>query len=172
MGKILVNGLVAGGSRPGPSPNLRQHILVADGDKDLRRLNAEVLLCSGYKVDIAVHGKAAFEALQLQPYDLLIASDKMPGLSAIALVAKLQDAWITVPVVIVTRSLPGPVSAIRSAASFDATLQMPYKVDELLATVKSVLHSITQASGYAAPPPGWHSPPPFPTRSGVLVASF
>jgi DNA-binding response OmpR family regulator len=151
---------------------LRQHILVADGDKDLRRLNAEVLLCSGYKVDIAVHGKAAFEALRLQPYDLLIARDKMPGMSAIALLAKLQDACITVPVVIVTRSSPGPVSAIRSTPLVDAMLQLPYKVDELLATVKSVLHSVTQASGFEAPPPGWHSPPPFPTRSGVVVASF
>ena len=172
MVKILSDSLVLGRSRPRPSPNLRQHILVADGDKDLRRLNAEVLICSGYKVDIAVHGEAAFEALRLQPYDLLIARDKMPGLSAIALLAKLQDACITVPVVIVTRSLPGPVSATHPTPPVDAMLQLPYKVDELLATVKSVLHSVTQASGYAAPPPGWLSPAPFPSRSGVLVASF
>jgi two-component system cell cycle response regulator CpdR len=145
---------------------------VADGDKDLRRLNAEVLVCSGYKVDVAVHGIAAFEALQRQPYDLLIASDKMPDLSGIALLAKLQDACISVPVVIVSTSLPGPVSGPRATPPVDAMLQLPYKVDELLATVKGVLHCVTQASGYAAPPPGWLSPPPFPFRSGVLVSSF
>ena len=49
-----------------------QCILVAEDDPVIRRLNAEVLKNSGYRVDAATDGAVAWEALQTKSYDLLI----------------------------------------------------------------------------------------------------
>jgi CheY-like chemotaxis protein len=62
-------------------PNLRQRILVAEDDPDIRRLNSEALLCSGYHVDAVENGADAWEALQLKDYDLVVTDYNMPKLT-------------------------------------------------------------------------------------------
>jgi len=44
-------------------PNLPQRILVVDGDPLIRQVNSEVLFYSGYQVDAADDGAAAWDAL-------------------------------------------------------------------------------------------------------------
>ena len=58
--------------------NPPDHILVVEDDIFLRRLNTEVLLGSGYEVDAAADGAAAWQALNTDSYDLLITDNNMP----------------------------------------------------------------------------------------------
>ena len=70
------------------NPPLR--ILVVDDDEAFRRLNTEVLNCSGYQVDAAEDGAVGWEAIQANRYDLLITDNSMPKLTGVELVKKLR----------------------------------------------------------------------------------
>ena len=83
--------------------NPSQHILVVDDDRDLRRLNAEVLKRSGSPVDTAEDGAAGGKGLHAvshapDSYDLLITAPDMPGLSDPYLVKQLRAARMAPPV--------------------------------------------------------------------------
>ena len=70
-------------AKPTTSPH---RILVAEDDHDVRRLNTEVLIDSGYHVDAAQDGAIAWDILQIKSYDLLITDYDMPKLSGLELV--------------------------------------------------------------------------------------
>ena len=57
-------GKQAGSSHP-YGTNLPRRILLVEQDVVLRRVNAEVLIDSGYEVDAAADGAVAWAALQL-----------------------------------------------------------------------------------------------------------
>lgn len=61
--------------------NSPHRILVVDDDGGIRHLNAEVLIHSGYEVDAAADGAAAWQTLNADSYDLLIADHNMPNAS-------------------------------------------------------------------------------------------
>ena len=58
--------------------NPPHRILVVEDDISIRRLNTEVLRRSGYEVDAAEDGAAAWEALNADSYDLMITDNNMP----------------------------------------------------------------------------------------------
>ena len=78
---------------PRQSPARAAHrLLVVDDDISLRQLSAELLSHSGYEVDAAEDGAAAWEALGAESYDLMITDNKMPNLSGVELLKKLYAA--------------------------------------------------------------------------------
>ena len=83
-------------------PNRACRILVVDDDDNLRLLNAQVLAHSGYHVDAATDGAAAWDSLQRADYDLLITDNNMPKVSGVELLHKLHAAHIAMPVILVT----------------------------------------------------------------------
>ena len=83
-----------------PTRPLRR-ILIADDDSLILYRNAEVLIRHGFEVDVAENGAEAWEAIQLDQYDLLITDNNMPELSGLQLVKKVYDAGIPLPVILV-----------------------------------------------------------------------
>jgi len=138
-------------------PSLRQRILVVEDDHDICRLNAEVLICSGYKVDAVEDGAAAWEALQLNYYDLLVTDHTMPKLSGVELLKKLHAARVVMPVILVAGTIPTERLKRHPWLQIDATLLKPYTADELLALVRNVLHANDNAPDQFAPPPNRQS---------------
>ncbi len=114
-------------------------IFVVDDNEDIRRLNAEVLLDYGYHVDTAEDGALAWDALQLNHYDLLITDNEMPNLSGIQLLNKLHAAGMALPVIIVSGSLPTEALSLHPWLHIEAMLLKPYTIAELLGTVEAVL---------------------------------
>ena len=86
--------------------NPPDHILVVEDDIFFRRLNTQVLLGSGYEVDAAADGAAAWQALNTDGYDLLITDNSMPKLSGVELLKKLRGARMALPVIMATGTLP------------------------------------------------------------------
>src|ERR1035441_3653861 len=87
-------------------PNPPQRILVVEDDAAIRRLNTEILTCSGYQVDAAGDGAAAWDALQRNNYDLVVTDNDMPKVTGIELIKKLQDTQMNLPVIMATGTLP------------------------------------------------------------------
>lgn len=149
-----------------PTDTLAQHtknpphrILVADDDRDLRQLNIEVLIRSGYETDAAEDGAAAWAALQVKAFDLLITDHNMPRLTGVELVKKLRSARLAVPVILATGTLLAAELDRNRNLQLEALLLKPFTTDELLRTVREVLRTTADPREPGAPSPDWQSQP-------------
>jgi DNA-binding response OmpR family regulator len=116
-------------------------ILVVDDDDSLRQLNTEALQLSGYQVDAAEDGAAAWETLQFNNYDLLITDQRMPRVCGIELLKKVRAARMAVPVIMATGTSPQAEFARHPGLQPSAVLLKPYTIPELLQVVRAVLYA-------------------------------
>ncbi len=130
--------------------------LVMHDDGDILQLSTEVLIRSGYEVDAAADGAAAWETLNATSYDLLITDYEMPKVSGVDLLKKLQASRKALPVIVVSPSLPKPEFVRNSWLQPAISLLMPYTVAEYLGTVEELLRVtegvITPVAGSANRP--------------------
>jgi len=145
---------------PNREPNPRQRILVVDDDPAIRSINREVLTYSGYVVDAVPDGEAAWDALQLIDYDLMVTDNDMPKVTGIELIQKLQATGRAMPVIMATGASPDEEFARHQLIQPAITLLKPYTFDELLTAVKMVLRAASDSLGEMAPPPNWPAQPP------------
>jgi DNA-binding NtrC family response regulator len=155
---------LADGQHPHREANPRQRILVVDDDSAMRRLNTEVLLCYGYEVDSVEDGEAAWDAIQLNNYDLLLTDNGMPKVTGVELLQKLHESGQELPTVMATGTAPAEEFARSPWLQPALILLKPYTFDELLRTVGNVLQTSAIARGEIAPPPNWQSQP----RAGTM----
>jgi DNA-binding response OmpR family regulator len=130
---------------------------VVEDDYDLRQVNARTLIYSGYAVDVAEDGAAAWEALQANRYDLVITDNNMPRLTGIELLKKLYATRMVLPVIMATGTLPEEEFTRYPWLQPVAMLLKPYTIEELLETVKEVLRATINACEQIGPPPNWRS---------------
>jgi DNA-binding response OmpR family regulator len=116
-------------------------ILVADDESAIRRLMTTVLVHSGYRVDVAEDGAAAWEALQANPYDLLISDNNMPKITGVELVRKLRSARHSLPVIIITGTVSAHELAQDPSLQLAAILEKPITIAMLLDTVENILRA-------------------------------
>jgi DNA-binding response OmpR family regulator len=136
--------------QPDPHPRI---LLVAD-DPLIHKPHTAALTECGYHVDVAEDGAAAWAALQLNSYDLMITDNGMPKVSAVDLLKKLHAAQMALPVIMATGSLPQAEFTRLPALHPAATLLKPYTMAELLRTVKEVLQAAANACEKIALPTG------------------
>ena len=125
--------------RPQREPNPTRHILVVDDEPDLRQLNTEVLIDSGYAVDAAEDGAIAWQALNTDRYDLLITDNNLPKVSGVELLMKVRAARMALPVIMATGTFPTQEFTRYPWLQPAVTLLKPYTVVEFLGAVKKVL---------------------------------
>jgi len=148
-------------------PNQRQRILVVDDDPDILRLNTELLRHCGYHVDTARDGAEAWAAIQENNFDLLVTDHQMPKVTGVALLKKLRDARLKLPVIMITGNYPQLEFDQDPQLQPEACLLKPYSFDDLLAVVKNVLLAHAGAEPERVPPPNWmRQPPPNNLRGG------
>ena len=80
----------------------RCRILVVDDDESLRRVTQVQLEEEGYAVTVAAGGEEALAVLARMPHDLVITDLKMPGLSGVDLLGRIQDEYPETVVVLFT----------------------------------------------------------------------
>jgi len=129
----------SGGEPLQDQPNSQHRILVVEDESDLRQLTAEVLIDSGYRVDVAVDGDAAWSALKVSKYDLVVTDQFLPKVSGVELLKKIHAARMTLPVIMATRILPTWEFALHTWLLPVKMLFKPYSSQKLLGMVKSVL---------------------------------
>lgn len=125
---------------PAPGPLLPlPHILVADDDTFIRQISSTMLSRSGYEVDEAEDGAAAWAALNNDCYDLLITDNNMPKVTGIELLKMLRAARMEMPVIMATGTPPTRELTRQPWLQPTAVLVKPYTFPEFLQTVKTVL---------------------------------
>jgi len=135
-GKSIEGSVVASASTKAKSP---PRILVVDDDHDMRQLNVDVLEDSGYEVHAAKDGAAGWDLLLINRYDLVITDNQMPKMTGIEMIDRLRSAPLKIPIIMATGKLPVHEFTRRPWLYPEATLQRPFTIDALLATVKKVL---------------------------------
>lgn len=116
-------------------------ILVVDNEADIRRLNAELLIESGYQVDTAEDGALAWKALQVKNYDLLITDNSMPKVSGVELLRLIHQARIPLPVIMISGTMPLDELKREPWLRIHSMLCKPYTLAELLEKVKDLLNA-------------------------------
>lgn len=120
-----------------PSPR----ILVVEDDVDIRALNAQVLLGSGYRVETAADGIAGWEALHGNRFDLVVTDHDMPRLSGLELVKQVRAARMTLPVILASAT-PHSEELLRQPwLQVAVQLLKPFSPCQLLAAVEDVLRA-------------------------------
>ena len=114
-------------------------ILVVDDEEIIRQSLSFVLQKEGYEVDEAENGKAAYDKILENSFDIVITDLEMPGMKGIQLVEEIQKHNIHTAVIIITAygSLETAIAALRNGAS-DYILK-PIEFDEILIKVKKLL---------------------------------
>ena len=133
-------------------------ILVVDDNTDLRRSIADVLLRSDYQVDTSKDGEAGWEALQTRNYDLLITDHQMPKVTGLELVTRLRSAGMTLPVILASGAMPEELNRL-PWLQLSATLLKPFTPNELLGTIKNILHPSDNARQAFKSLPIWRTQP-------------
>ena len=113
-------------------------ILIVDDERNVR-LMYRAALDNMFKVDEADSAAKALEMFLLRRYDVAILDLRMPEMTGLELLERMNNAGITTPVVFVTAyaDVPNAVNAMKfGAIDF---LQKPITPDQLRAVVKDVL---------------------------------
>lgn len=155
---LLQAGELAGASVHGQVVP-RPQILVVDEDSDLRKLYAEVLTRSGYRVHAVEDGAAGWKALKASSYSLLITEHNLPVLTGVELVKMVRAARMDLPVVMAAEQLPTHALARYPSLQLAAILPKPFYLSELLETVRTVLRATGHSSEKFIPLPNRRSQP-------------
>ncbi len=118
----------------------RARILVVDDERVIREILAEFLALEGFSVHTVEDGEKALTELRLHPYDLLITDLKMPRLSGLQLLEKIEQERLGVLTVLMTGfgTVETAIEAMKKGA-YDYLLK-PFKVEEVIHTVERALY--------------------------------
>ncbi|HUS33046.1 MAG TPA: HD domain-containing phosphohydrolase [Kofleriaceae bacterium] len=115
-------------------------ILVVDDERVIREILAEFLTLEGFSVNTVEDGEKALTELRLHPYDLLITDLKMPRLSGLQLLEKVEAERLGVLTVLMTGfgTVETAIEAMKKGA-YDYLLK-PFKVEEVIHVVERALY--------------------------------
>ncbi len=111
-------------------------ILVVDDEQIIRESISYILRKEGYTVGEADNGRAAYEKLKVESYDLVITDLEMPEMKGIELLDRIVQLNPETSVIIITAygSLETAIAALRTGAN-DYILK-PIEFDELLVKIR------------------------------------
>ena len=116
-----------------------KNVLVADDDADVRALLSSAL---GSFVSVTAVGDAE-EALALLEggpmFDMVISDYMLPGISGLEFVKRIRALPSQLPILIITGNTRDSVRSRALAAGADAFLDKPFTVQQLRATIRTLL---------------------------------
>jgi excisionase family DNA binding protein len=117
----------------------RPRVLVVDDEASIRDLLAKTLALAEYDVDVAPDGRSALERMRMNPYDLLIADLKMPGMDGLAVIREAKRYKADLPVIIITgySTESSAIEAVNLGVS--GYLTKPFRVPQVLAAAAKAL---------------------------------
>ncbi len=124
-------------------------ILIVDDEARILLLLQSLLKANGYETSTAKDGADALQLAKKNPFDLVITDLRMAPMDGMTLFRELKTLYPAMPVILLTAyaSVETAIEAMKSGA-FDY-LTKPFKVDEMLATVKRALDNVKNSAAAA-----------------------
>jgi len=114
-------------------------ILIAEDDRELRRLFAHVLIKNGYSVKEVGNGKEALDALDNDYFDLIISDIMMPVMDGYELVRTLREVGNNTPVMMITAKDAFDDMRLGFLSGSDDYMIKPINVNEMVLRVQALL---------------------------------
>ena len=123
---------------PPPSSD-RPRVLVVDDEASIRELLTRTLALTEYDVEAVSDARAGLERLRLQPFDLMIADLRMPGMDGLTLIREARRLQPSLKAVIVTgySSESSAIDAVNLGVV--GYLVKPFRVPQVIAAVTRAL---------------------------------
>ena len=121
-----------------------RRILIMDDDRDVRAIGVQLLQSLGYEVAEAADGNEAVrlyeKARARRPFDAVILDLTVPGgMGGKECVRKLRERDDKVRAIVATGYYTDPIMAQYQAYGFDASVQKPYRLEDLAAALARAL---------------------------------
>jgi len=114
-------------------------ILIAEDDRELRRLFAHVLLKNGYTVKEVGNGEEALHALDSEYFDLIISDIMMPVMDGYTFIRKLREDGNNTPVMMITAKDAFDDMRLGFQFGTDDYMVKPINVNEMVLRVGALL---------------------------------
>jgi CheY-like chemotaxis protein len=115
-------------------------VLIVEDDEPTQNLLRAVLARCGYATAVASNGAEAIARLQATRYAAVLLDIMMPQVSGHAVVAFLGTTPNPVPVIICSAAGPAALTGFDPAV-VKAIVRKPFDIDQLIATVTSVMRT-------------------------------
>lgn len=125
-------------------------ILVVDDDDAVRRLLRIMLESAGYEVREASNGKLAMREFEREPADLLITDIFMPEQEGMETIGALRRQHPSLGIIAISGMAGEYYLKMAEFLGVRATLLKPLGMEELLATVRTVLDQSSSRPANAA----------------------
>lgn len=114
-------------------------ILIAEDDRELRRLFAHVLIKNGYAVREVSDGKEALSATESDYFDLIISDIMMPVMDGYEFVRTLRESGNNTPVMMITAKDAFDDMRLGFLLGSDDYMVKPVNVNEMVIRVQALL---------------------------------
>lgn len=114
-------------------------ILIAEDDRELRKLFAHVLIKNGYTVKEVSDGKEALDAMDNDYFDLIISDIMMPVMDGYEFVRSLRDCGNNTPVMMITAKDAFDDMRMGFLSGSDDYMIKPVNVNEMVIRVQALL---------------------------------
>lgn len=114
-------------------------ILIAEDDRELRRLFAHVLIKNGFAVKEVADGKEALLATENDYFDLIISDIMMPVIDGYEFVRTLREYGNTTPVMMITAKDAFDDMRLGFLSGSDDYMIKPVNVNEMVIRVQALL---------------------------------
>ena len=121
-------------------------ILIAEDDRELRRLFAHVLIKHGYTVKEVGNGKEGIAAMNSEYFDLIISDIMMPVMDGFSFVSELRESGNTTPVLMITAKDAFDDMRRGFLSGSDDYMVKPVNVNEMVLRVQALLRRAKMVS--------------------------
>lgn len=128
-------------------------ILLAEDNLNNQMLASAYLNATNAQVDIANDGIEALEHLKRTSYDVILMDIQMPRMDGMLCTQKIKEnsAWRQIPIVALTAHALAEEKKKIMKVGMAAYLSKPFKPDELIGTIRSVLYNTNDEGTHARP---------------------
>ena len=114
-------------------------VLIAEDDRELRRLFGHVLTKNGYTVTEVSNGREALDAIECEQFDLIISDIMMPEMDGYELVSSLREVKNAIPVLMITAKDAFDDMRQGFVSGTDDYMVKPINVNEMVLRVGALL---------------------------------
>lgn len=117
-------------------------ILYAEDEKQLSVAVTEILKIENYEVTSVYDGMQAWEEIQKNRFDAIILDIMMPKMSGLEVLAKIREAQIYTPVLLLTAKAETEDRIAGLSEGADDYLAKPFAMGELMARVNAMIRRV------------------------------
>ena len=118
----------------------KKRILIVEDEKAIARALELKLQHSGYDVGVAHGGQEALDAIAKGPFELMLLDLIMPGVDGFAVLTKLKEQQIKMPVIVLTNlNQPEDVAKAKQLGAIDFLIKSDVPLSNVVQRVDQIL---------------------------------